>query len=401
MSDKILDEAKAIQEEIVKHRRVLHQSPEVGMSLPNSSEYVKKELAKLGYSPQSVGESGVLAVIGKKEGGKTVLLRADMDALPIPEATDEPFKSDNGNMHACGHDLHTSMLLGAAAVLKKYEDKIQGTVKLLFQPGEEIFKGASDMIKHGVLENPKVDVAMMLHVGTGMPLKHGLFSKPEEGAFTATSDTFRIEITGKGGHGAMPETTIDPIVPAANILLAIDSIKTKEIAATDPVVLTVGQIHGGTAPNIIANSSFLEGTIRTFSKENRKKIKNRIVEMVNGIAATYRVQADVSFSNGCPSVIIDRNAAEIFNNTVTGVLGNDALVSFDALLPGGKVMASEDFAFITETVPGVMSFLSTGDSSLGFIYPPHHPKTRFSEEPLYKGAAVYAGFALNYLSKSK
>ncbi len=201
MLERILAEAKAIQEEIVKHRRVIHQSPEVGMVLPNTSKYVKEELTKMGYTPQTIGEYGVLAIVGGKKQGKTVLLRADMDALPIPEDSDEEFKSTNGNMHACGHDMHTSMLLGAAKILKKYEDKISGTIKLLFQPGEEIFKGASEMIQHGVLENPKVDMAMMLHVGTGGPLGHGIFSKPVAGAFTATSDTFKIEIQGKGGHG--------------------------------------------------------------------------------------------------------------------------------------------------------------------------------------------------------
>jgi len=397
MLQKILDEAKAIQEDIVKHRRFLHQSPETGMDLPNTSMYVKEELTKMGYSPQSVGDYGVLTVIGNGNGGKTVLLRADMDALPIPEDSGEPFSSDSGNMHACGHDLHTAMLLGAASILKKHEDKIPGTVKLLFQPGEEVLKGAADMIKHGVLKNPKVDMAMMLHVGTGMPIAHGIFSKPVKGAFTATSDTFRIEIKGKGGHGAMPESTIDPLIPAANILLALDSIKAKEISAVEPVVLTVGQIHGGSAANIIANTSFLEGTIRTFSKENREKIKNRMVEITNGIASAYRVQAEVSFSNGCPSVVIDQNAAEIFNETVSDLFDDNALVPFDTLIPGGKIMASEDFAFITEHVPSVMSFLSAGDARQGFVYPPHHPKTRFSEEPLYKGAAVYAGFALKFL----
>jgi len=401
MLDIILEEAKAIQDNIIKHRRFLHKSPEIGMTLPNTSKYVKEELTKLGYSPQSVGDYGVLATIGQSKSGKTVLLRADMDALPIPEYSDEPFKSTNGNMHACGHDLHTSMLLGAASILKNHEDKISGTIKLLFQPGEEIFKGASDMIKNGVLENPKVDLAMMLHVGTGMPLEHGTFSKPVKGAFTATSDTFKIEIQGKGGHGAMPEMAIDPIVPTANILLALDSIKTKEITAMEPVVLTVGQIHGGTAANIIANTAFLEGTIRTFNKDLREKIKNRIVEVVNGIATAYRVKADISFSNGCPSVMIDEYAASIFNETVVEVLGSSSLVPFDTLAPGGKVMGSEDFAFITEHVPSIMSFLSSGDARKGFVYPPHHPKTRFSEDPLYKGAAVYAGFALKYISKDK
>ena len=400
MLDKILNEAKAIQEEIVKHRRALHQSPETGMALPKTSGYVKNELTKIGYDPQSIGESGVLAVIGKGN-GKTVLLRADMDALPIPEDSGEPFSSGNGKMHACGHDMHTSMLLGAAKILKKHEDEIQGTVKLLFQPGEEVFKGAAEMIEHGVLEDPKVDIAMMLHVGTGMPLEHGTFSKPVKGAFTAASDTFRIEIKGKSGHGAMPETAVDPLVPAANILLALDSIKAKEVSATEPVVLTTGQVHGGTAPNIIANSAFLEGTLRTFSKENRENIKNRIEAIAGGIASAYRAQADVSFSNGCPSVVIDENAAGLFSETVAEVIGENALAPFDTLMPGGKVMASEDFAFITEHVPGVMSFLSAGDARKGFIYPPHHPKTKFSEEPLYKGAAVYAGFALSYLGKGQ
>ncbi len=397
MLNKILEEAKAVQEEMVKHRRTLHAWPEVGMSLPKTSQYVKTELEKMGYKPQRVGESGLLVILGGNREGKTVLLRADMDGLPMSEDSGEPFSATNGNMHACGHDMHTAMLLGAAKILKKYENALNGTVKLLFQPGEEIFRGASEMIKEGVLENPKVDMAMMLHVGTGMPLDHGVFSKAVPGAFTATSDTFKIEIEGKGGHGAMPEIAVDPIAPLANILITIDSIKAKEIAATDPVVITVGQIHGGSAANIIANSAFLEGTIRTFSKTNREKINTRIEELANGVAAAYGVKAKVKFSNGCPSVMIDKDAAQLFNETVVDVAGDGALLSFDALLPGGKVMGSEDFAFYTDKVPSVMSFMSAGDARKGFVFPPHHPKTRFSEEPLYKGAAVYAAFALNFL----
>jgi len=397
MKNQILAAAKTLQEELVKHRRFLHQIPELGLSLPKTSAYVKEQLREMGYEPQSIGESGIMVLIGSQQDDKTVLLRADMDALPIPEATEEPFKSTNGNMHACGHDLHTSMLLGAAKILKKYEDQISGCVKLLFQPGEEIFKGAREMIAQGVLENPMVDIAMMLHVGAGMPMEPGIFSKPVKGPFTATSDTFRIDIKGKGGHGAMPELAIDPLIPAANILQALESIKTKEIPAMDPVVLSVGQLHGGSAANIIADSAFLEGTIRTFSKEKREKIKSRLIEISQGIASSYRVQANVSFRNGCPSVHIDEQAAGLFNETVVDTVGPEALVDFDTLAPGGKVMASEDFAFITDEVPSVMSFLSAGDARQGYVYPQHHPKTRFTEEPLFKGAAVYAGFALKYM----
>jgi hippurate hydrolase len=239
---------------------------------------------------------------------------------------------------------------------------------------------------------------MMLHVATGMPLPHGFFSKAVEGPFTATSDTFRIKVIGKGGHGAAPELTTDPLLPLAHILTSLETIRTRGISAFDPVVLTVGQVHGGAAANVIASEAFMEGTFRTFKKQNREKIKERIRQIAENIAEAYGAKSEVKFFNGCPSVVIDRRAAELFNQTISSLLGSQALIPFDQILPGGKIMGSEDFGFYTEYVPSVMSFITAGDSRKGYIYPPHHPKVRFSEEPLYIGAAAYAAFALNVLA---
>ncbi len=401
MIKEILQKAKDLQSEMVENRRIIHQNAEIGMKLPATSDFVKKKLTDMGYTPLSLCESGIVAIAGGSNSGKTILLRADMDALPLPEKTEEPFKSVTGNMHACGHDMHTAMLLGAAKILKEYEDKLQGTVKLMFQPGEEILQGADCMIKNGILENPTVNMAMMIHVGTGMPMKTGTFTKPFSGPFTATSDWFKIEIQGKGGHGAMPETAIDPLIPAAHILLGLQEINAREIAASDSAVITVGILQGGNGANIISDVAVLEGTIRTFSSRNREEIKKRINQISTGIAEAFRSEVSVTFSNGCPSVVIDGRGAEIFNETASALFGEESLIPLDSMVPGGKVMGSEDFAFVTEKVPGVMVYLAAGDARDGYIYPPHHPGARFDEKPLYRGAAVYASFAAAWLEKNK
>ncbi len=394
MLEKIVYEAKIIQEYLVEHRRFLHENAEAGMDLPVTADYVEKELSEMGYKPERICPSCIVAVLEGKKPGKTVLLRADMDALPFAEKNDEPFRSKTPNMHACGHDMHTAMLLGAAKILKDHESELEGTVKFMFQPGEEIFKGAAAMIEAGVLSDPDVDMAMMIHVGTGLPVPDGIFSKPVKGPFSATSDRFSITVNGKGGHGALPERSVDPLIPAATILLGLQEINTREISSLDPVVITVGKIEGGSAPNIIPDSVSMEGTIRTFSNKLRDVVKKRIDEVSRGIAIAYRSGADVTFDSGCPSVVIDEEGAEVFMEAVTEMFGEDSLFPVDSRIP-----ASEDFAFITENVPGIMVIMSAGYTKDGYFYPPHHPGVKFSENPLYKGAAAYAGFALKWLSK--
>ena len=396
----LVQEAQGIQDLLVDHRHYLHQHAETGMELPVTAAYVKEQLIKMGYEPQEICQSGLLAIAGGKKPGKVVLLRADMDALPIPETTEVEFKSETGNMHACGHDLHTSMLLGAARLLKEHEDEIEGTVKLMFQPAEETLSGAKAMVAAGILENPKVDIAMMIHVASGMPLPAGKLLKPMAGALSATSDWFEIRIQGKGGHGAMPNMAIDPLIPASTIHLGLQAINSRETGAGDAIVVTVGKYCGGTTANVISDTASMMGTIRTFSNDHRAFIKKRMTEISEGIAASYRCTAEVIFSNGCPSVTTTADAVSSFNSIMADLFGEEDLISIDDVLPGGKMMGSEDFAFVTEQVPSVMTMLVAGDARKGYAYPMHHPKAIFDESVLFRGSAAYAGFALEWLKRN-
>lgn len=253
---KFIEQAKLIKEEIISYRRVIHSNPEVGQELPKTKKYVMDKLVEFGYSPEEICESGIVATIKGNKPGKTFLLRADMDALPIAEKTSCDFKSTNGCMHACGHDMHTAMLLGAARLLKENQDEIEGTIKLVFQPDEEGFTGSKKMIKAGVLENPKVDAALAMHVHSGTPSNVVLCGL---GTSIAGCNRFRIVVKGKGCHGAMPETGIDPINIAAHIYLAIQTILTREISATESAVVTIGKFVGGDVPNVIPEEVVMEG----------------------------------------------------------------------------------------------------------------------------------------------
>ncbi|MDK2867621.1 MAG: hypothetical protein PWP38_1936, partial [Clostridiales bacterium] len=230
MKAKLLESARGMQEELVAFRRYLHQNPELSLDLPITVNFVKSKLVEMGYEPQDCGKSGIVAIAGGIRPGKVFLIRGDMDALPVEESADVPFKSTNGNMHACGHDLHTAMLLGAAKLLKEMEADIQGQVKLMFQPAEETLAGAKNMIEAGVLTAPDVDAAMMIHVMTGFPLPAGKVIVSQAGLTAAASDWFEIHVQGKGGHGAMPNNAVDPINAATHIFQAIQTIHSRELA---------------------------------------------------------------------------------------------------------------------------------------------------------------------------
>ena len=268
---KIAEDAEKIQEELIVHRRYLHQNPEIGVDLPKTVHYVKNELVKLGYTPEFCS-GGVVATCGSGEIEKTFLLRADMDALPIKEASGEIFSSINGNMHACGHDFHTTMLLGCAKLLKKYEDQIKGTVKLMFQPAEELAIGAKGMIEAGVLKNPDVDAAMMIHVFLGLP-NDGKFVVLADGPASANIDVFRINVKGVGGHGARPHETVDPINVCAHIHLALQILNAREVEASETFILTIGEMKCGDTFNVIPDCGYMRGTIRSYGKETRTFIK--------------------------------------------------------------------------------------------------------------------------------
>ncbi|KHL97288.1 amidohydrolase [Paenibacillus sp. IHB B 3415] len=397
-----LSMAHQLQDKLVMYRHHLHAIPELDLSLPRTTAYVKEVLESMGLKPAPLGESGLTVTIGGQHDGKVVLIRADMDALPISEETELSYASLNGNMHACGHDMHTSMLLGAAEILKANEEQLRGTVKLMFQPGEETLHGAKMMLESGILDNPKVDAAMMLHVLTGMPLPIGQFVVLEEGgAISASSDWFEIIIRGRGSHGAMPEAAVDPLNVAAHLHLALQGILSREISPIDNAVLTIGVMEGGSTNNVIPDTARLKGSVRTFNAALRDKMEIRIREIAAGIGETFQAKLDVIYTRGCPEVKTDGGLNQQMRASIANTFGDGSYIGITELVPGGKLMGSEDFAFVSQAVPSTTVFLNAGNAEEGYGYPVHHPKTMFSDEVLHRGAAAYAAFARDWLESNR
>jgi len=399
--DFILKRAAELQDQIVAHRRYFHENAEVGYELPLTSAYVVERLTEMGYEPKVIGKTGVVAVAGKKP-GKTFMLRADMDALPMGEETDEPFKSKTPHMHSCGHDLHTAMLLGAAQILKENEDKLEGQVKLMFQPAEETLWGAKAMIDEGLMENPKVDAAMMIHVRIDKELPPGvvLFSTP--GVSSSSGDGIKIEIKGKGGHGARPQVCLDPLTTAAHILINLQEIYAKEIAPSDEVVINVCHLEGGSAANIIPDTALMQATVRTYDPAVRDFILPRIQEIVEGTAKLFRTEAKFSFTMQTPSVVNDEKLFYELLGYAKDTFGADRVINASEIAPKeARSAGSEDFAYISQLVPAVATGLVAGCEKDGYIYGGHHPKVRYDERALQSGAAMYASMAVKWLENNR
>lgn len=406
-TEAMVKEAQALRETVVADRRYLHTHPGTGFDINETVEYVKKELEALGYEPKKCGKAGLVALAGGKKPGKVFLLRADMDALPIREEADVEFASENGCMHACGHDMHTSMLLGAARLLKAHEDEIEGTVKLMFQPAEEIFEGSHDMIEAGLLENPKVDAALMIHVMAGMPFPAGTVIVSAPGVSAPAADYFEIKVQGKGCHGSMPNTGVDPLNAAAHILIALQEIHARELAMGDQAVMTIGTLHAGTAANAIPDTATMGGSIRTFDEETRAFLKQRLTEVAEGVAKSFRAQAEVTFGSGCPTLINNKDLSESADKYVKELLGEGqafSVAQLNAMGGGGKsskAAGSEDFAYVSQEVPSIMLALAAGQPQKGYQYPQHHPMVKFDEDALATGSAVYAYTAMRWLEEHK
>lgn len=403
----LLKEAESFRDKIIADRRFLHEHPETGFDLTETVAYVKKELTAMGYTPMTCGKSGLTVLAGGKKSGKVFLIRGDMDALPIREEADVPFASQNGNMHACGHDMHTAMLLGAARLLKAHEAEITGTVKLDFQPAEEIFEGSSDMIKNGLLEQPTVDAALMIHVMANMPLPVGTAIVCDGGVSAPAADYFKIKIQGKGCHGSMPNMGVDPITVAAHIITALQEIHARELALMDEAILTIGTIHGGNAENAIPDTVELGGTIRTYDEEVRSFLKERMTDIAEGTAATFRASAEVTFGSGCPTLVNDADLSGCTVSYLKDLLGANAAFTagqLQAMSGNGKAAktaGSEDFAYVSHKVPSIMLALAAGQPDKGYCYPQHHPKVKFDEEALCTGSAIYAYTAMQWLAEHR
>lgn len=390
MSVSYVTEAKAIFDEVVGWRRALHQIPEIGVELPKTVAFITARLAEMGIAYEVYEDcSCVTATIGS--GGKCILLRGDMDALPVGEESGLEFASCDGNSHACGHDFHAASLLGAAKILKAHEAELPGTVKLIFQSGEEVFKGAAAAIGHGLMENPKVDAAFATHVFAAMPVNTVFYGKYS----MASVYGFRIRIQGKGTHGSSPETGIDPLVVGANILLTLQEIIAREIPAAEEAVLTIGHFEGGSVANVVPDTAMLEGTLRTFKQEIKDYIMPRITEIAESIAKAHRASVTVEELSNVPAVVCDDGMINMMENAVKELDNGMALV------PALHAMGSEDFAFYAERVPSVIVGLGAGVEDKSKWVGQHNPKIIFNEAILENEVALYVKMAMDWLEANK
>lgn len=398
----LLEEAMAMQEQLVQNRRHVHMHPEVGFELSETVAFVKGKLKSMGYEPQECGKAGLTATVGGKRPGKVFLLRADMDALPIHEESGVDFASTNENMHACGHDMHVAMLLGAAKLLKARENEINGTVKLMFQPAEEIFLGSKDMIDAGVLKNPDVDAALMIHAMSGFPLPLGSVMVCNGGVSASAADHFEIRVHGKGCHGSMPNTGIDPITAAAHIVTALQEIHAREISFTAEAALTIGSFHAGAVANAIPETAEMTGTIRTYDEKLRCFIKERVECIAKRVGEAFRTEVEVIYSKSCPTLENNADLSDCTAKYLRELLGSENVSMLNQLTYGGKpikIPGSEDFAFVSHEVPSLMIAVAAGPPEKGYCYPSHHPKIKFDEGALAPGSAIYAYAAMRWLEE--
>lgn len=388
-----LNEAQFMQQTLIAHRRFLHSHAETGFELHETNAYVQSKLEEMGYQPKKCGKSGLVCTVGKGE--KAFLLRADMDALPLYEQTNEAFAAKNGCMHACGHDMHTAMLLGAAQILKNHEKELRGCVKLMFQPAEELLEGARDMIEDGVLENPGVEAGMMLHVMTGVPMQTGTAVIAPTGVSAPGVRFFEIHIQGRGGHGASPHLCINPVTAAAHVIVALQTLA-HEIEAGGGAVLTVGSVHAGDAGNVIADSALLRGSLRAYSEEELSQLQTRLREVSDLTARALRTKAEIVFTGGAPTLINDKKLTALAKHLLQNALGEQHVQIADKMQSGSRSSGSEDFAYVSHRIPTVMAAMAAGDRREGYEQSLHHPHTRFDERALAFGAAAYAGMAMGY-----
>lgn len=377
------------EKELIRNRRYLHQNPELGFELDNTVRYVKEELTAIGCEPIEVGNHGVTAVMGSKK-GKCILLRADMDALPMKEESRLPFACISDLVaHTCGHDTHTAMLLTAARIFKEIEDDIPGQIKLLFQPAEEIGYGCQNMVENKILENPKVDVAFGVHILSCFPKETVLYGT---GSLSTGADLFEITVYGRGGHGSVPHTTIDPINIACHIVLNLQTINSREVDAQETVVLDFGAINGGSAGNAIPETVTLKGNIRTFRNDIRSQVKKRITEIADQTAAMFGGRAEIRYSLEMGTVVTDPEVTALCGNEIKKYVAPDKLNDHTLKLP-----FSEDFSYISDRVPSTFFLIGACPDGSEVIMQ-HNPRVIFDEDSMKTGVLVYVAGAMGYLS---
>lgn len=387
---------KDLQNELVSMRRDLHKIPELGLNLPKTRAYVTAKLDEYGI-PYKLSEkdSSIIATIKGSKPGKTIALRADMDALPITENTGLEFSSEHpGCMHACGHDTHAAMLLGAAKVLAENKDELCGEVRLLFQTAEELAKGSAIVIENGGIDG--VDAVFGTHIGTilNKDIPAGKFIVCP-GVVMASYDRFVITVKGVSCHGSTPEKGIDPVNIAAHIVLGLEGINAREFNACDPNVITIGKIAGGGQYNIIPNTVVIEGTTRAFSEDVRQKMAKRIGEVSEAMAKSFGGSVDYFMDWGAPPVINTPEMAEIAADVAKEAFGEENVITS---VPAPN-MAGEDFAYYLAKVPGAFMFLSSSNPAKQADFPHHNPKFTVDEDVLWQGSAAFVGIAEKFLNQ--
>ena len=400
----ILQAAKDLQQQIVADRRYLHQIPEVGMDLPESAAYIEKRLDEMGIAHRRCGvmspeltqkyvdmgyeemrnSTGVVATIGS--GGPCILLRADFDALPIVEINDLPFRSQRPCSHMCGHDAHAAMLLGAAKILKDRESSLKGTVKLMFQPGEEKGAGSKTMVDDGLLENPKVDAAMAIHIMSTTELGKVTYAV---GVASSSLDTFVVRIQGKGGHTSAPDQCIDPLMIANQIYTALNLLMTREVSPSATATLSVGQMSAGTASNALPDTAEMKLGLRTYNKEARAHILERVPQIIEQYTAAWRGKCHIT-TFCCPCTYTDETVTADLLPAIQEMAGAENVTQVPPMA------GTEDFGYVTEEVPGAFLLLGAGGPD---AYPHHNPRMTLDESIFHMGAALYANCAAEWLAK--
>jgi hippurate hydrolase len=394
----LLEEARDLLPQVIELRRAIHRRPELGLHLPCTQRTILSDLERLSDEVEiatGTATTSVTATLRGPAGAPAVLLRCDMDALPMPEDTGLPFASEvDGVMHSCGHDAHAAMLLGAIRLLLARRGQLRGTVRFMFQPGEEGYHGARHMLDEGVLDDPPIDAAFALHVSPNLT-SGWVGTRP--GPMLASADQFSITVHGRGGHASMPHLANDPIPPACEIVQALQTFMTRRIDAFSPSIVTVASIVAGTTDNVIPETAELAGTIRTVSQSTRFLAHDGIRQVAEGVAAAHGMKAEVRIQEGYPATVNDDLFAELISDVGAELLGEDRVVHMTH-----PVMGAEDFSYVLQRVPGAMAFLGVCPPDLDPATAPacHSNRMRMDEGALAVGVAFYAAVAIRYLERS-
>ncbi|MBW4420427.1 MAG: amidohydrolase [Myxacorys californica WJT36-NPBG1] len=375
-------EIRSLQPQLVTWRRTLHQRPELGFTEKLTADFIAQKLQDWGIPHQTeIAQTGIVATLEGNRPGRVLAIRADMDALPVQEENDVPYKSQHdGKMHACGHDGHVTIALGTAYYLAHHRD-FAGTVKIIFQPAEEGPGGAKPMIEAGVLKNPDVDAIVGLHLWNNLPL--GTVGV-RAGALMAAVETFHCTILGKGGHGAIPQQTIDSIVVASQVVNALQTIVARNIDPIESAVVTVGKFHAGTALNVIADTAHLSGTVRYFNSNYAGYFERRIEQLIAGICQSHGANYDLSYQSLYPPVINDGAIADLVRSVAETVIESPL-----GVVPNCQTMGGEDMSFFLQEIPGCYFFLGSANAQKGLDFPHHHPRFDFDETALGMGVEMF------------